>query len=63
MTVPRIDKDACISCGECIDMCPDLFQWGEDGKAEVVNKDGCDGCDCEEAADACPTDAILLKDK
>ncbi len=63
MTVPRIDKDACISCGECIYMCPDLFQWGEDGKAEVANKDGCNGCDCKETADACPTDAILLEEK
>lgn len=57
---PKVDKELCISCGACIEMCPDLFQYGDDGKAEVINDKGCNGCDCEEAADACPTDAILL---
>lgn len=56
----KVDKELCISCGACIDMCPDVFQYDDDGKAEAVSKE-CNGCDCEEAADACPTDAILLE--
>lgn len=62
MIVPRVDKDLCISCGVCTEMCPDVFQFGDDGKVEVINQKGCgEGCDCEEAADSCPTDAIIIE--
>jgi ferredoxin len=36
---------------------------GDDDKAHIVNADGCgELCDCEEAADACPTEAIILEE-
>lgn len=61
MAVPKIDEEACIGCGVCSSMCPDVFELGDDDIAKVINPDGCNGCDCEEAADACPTDAIILE--
>ena len=58
---PRVDKELCISCGNCVDLCPDVFQWDDEGKADVTDPDGCGTrCDCQEAADSCPTDAISL---
>lgn len=63
MIVPRVDKDLCISCGLCTETCPDVFQFGDDGKSEVINQEGCNECDCEEAADSCPADAIILEEK
>jgi len=61
--VPKIDVDKCIGDAVCEAMCPDVFEMGDNDKAYVINPDGCgDLCDCEEAADACPTDAITLEE-
>jgi len=61
--VPKIDAEKCIGDAVCEAMCPDVFEMGEDGKAIVINPDGCgEQCDCEEVADACPTEAITLKE-
>ena len=27
----EIERPMCISCGNCIDTCPELFKYGEDG--------------------------------
>lgn len=58
----EVDQDLCISCGACIDTCPDVFNWNEDEKAHSV-VDEVPG-DMEEltseAADGCPTEAISV---
>lgn len=55
-----IVKDNCIACGLCIDMCPEVFQMGDDNLAKVL-KDPVPA-DLEdtvrEAAAACPVEAI-----
>ncbi|HTY91535.1 MAG TPA: ferredoxin [Methanocella sp.] len=61
--VPKVDKELCISCGNCVDLCPDVFVWDDEGKAEVSNPGGCSTqCNCQEAAESCPTDAISLEE-
>ncbi|MGC8708628.1 MAG: ferredoxin, partial [Athalassotoga sp.] len=55
-----VDEDACIGCGVCESLCPDVFKLGEDGKAHVIADDCSSGC-CEDAKDSCPTGAISLK--
>lgn len=60
MLTPEIDSDLCIGCGSCVEICPEVFQLQED-KAAVVNASKCDTCNCQEAADVCPTQAITLK--
>jgi ferredoxin len=61
--VPKVDKELCISCGNCVELCPDVFVWDDEGKAEVTNPGGCSTqCNCQEAAESCPTDAILLEE-
>ena len=31
----EVDQDLCISCGACIDICPEVFTWNDDDKAEA----------------------------
>lgn len=30
-----VDKNKCLGCGTCVALCPEIFELGEDGKAEV----------------------------
>jgi len=56
----KVDPDECIECGACIDICPEVFDWDEDGKAvsivDEVPSDSED--DAVEAVEGCPTEAI-----
>ncbi|MGI5859633.1 MAG: ferredoxin [Tepidanaerobacteraceae bacterium] len=56
----NVDQDLCISCGLCIDICPSVFDWNDDGKAEAiadeVPADAED--DAKEAMESCPSEAI-----
>ena len=62
MAKPVIDKELCISCGNCIELCPAVFGWDDDEKAHVLDTDGCDkGCNCEQAAEECPTNALTVR--
>ncbi len=64
MVIPVVNKEECISCGNCVDLCPEVFNWDDDGKAEVIDASGCGTkCpDCQEAADSCPTNAITIEE-
>ncbi len=59
-----VDQDECISCGACIDICPEVFRWNDDDKAAAytnpVPEDVQDSC--KDAADSCPTDAITIEE-
>ena len=70
----RIIRDECVSCGTCVDTCPDFFELGEeDTLSQVIEKFRIDGKRDEgsvppeleaavsEAADLCPVQVILLK--
>lgn len=62
MATPKVDPELCTGCGICEDICPDVFEVGDDGTSHVINADGCAdaGC-CEEAADECPEAAISME--
>lgn len=55
-----VDPDLCISCGACIDTCPEVFEWDDDDKAHAKVNEVPDGAEdtAKEAAENCPTEAI-----
>ncbi|HDI74789.1 MAG TPA: ferredoxin [Thermoprotei archaeon] len=62
----KVDKETCIGCGTCAALCPDYWEIGDDGKAQlkggvtelVVEELGCN----EEAKDSCPVNAITIEE-
>ncbi len=58
-----IDDDLCTACELCIDICPDVFEMGDD---VAVVKEGMDKVpsdlenDVSEAAESCPAEAIIV---
>ncbi|MEA4815500.1 MAG: ferredoxin [Lachnospiraceae bacterium] len=56
-----IYKDGCISCGVCVDTCPEVFEMGEDGKAEAKNPIPADlSSKAMQARENCPVSVITL---
>ena len=61
MAKPVVNEDLCEGCATCEEMCPEVFKIGDDGKAHVVGPDKCNTCNCQEAADTCPVQAITIE--
>ena len=51
----KIDKETCIGCGACVDVCPVEALEIIDDKA-VVDENAC--TDCGTCIDECPVEAI-----
>lgn len=60
----KVDPDLCISCAVCTNLVPDVFEMNDDGVAEAI----VDEVPAElqeqvrEAAEECPSDAILIEE-
>ena len=59
MKKPVVDWDLCIGCGSCVELCPEVFELKDD-KAYVKASDKCDTCNCKEAMEICPVEAITI---
>ncbi len=59
-----VNKDACIGCGACNAICPDVFEINDEGLSEVIEKNIKDDLkdDIEDAASSCPTSAIEVEE-
>ncbi len=54
-----IDKDLCIGCGACTGICPNVFGFDDEGKADVIAEVSDDDEEaCDEAVAGCPVGAI-----
>ncbi len=60
MRKPSISAPDCSGCGLCESIAPDVFQLGADGVATVADLDAYDEGACREAAESCPSEAIIL---
>ena len=61
MTV-RITED-CIACGLCVDICPEVFEMGEqyaEVKVSSIQKENEEAV--RKAADECPVSAIIVSE-
>lgn len=58
-----VNQDLCIGCGICANICPGCFEMGEDFKSHIIESCNCaaEGC-CDQAAGACPVQAIEIGD-
>lgn len=59
-----VDRDACISCGLCVTICPEVFELDDEDIATVIADPvpAENEASAQEAADSCPTDAISIED-
>jgi len=62
MAAPRIDPDKCSACGNCEEICPEVFELGDDDRSHVIIEDaqGLEAC-IEAAIENCPEDAISFE--
>ncbi len=58
----KVDKELCLGCGLCTEVCPEVFEMGDDGiakvKVETVSPDAEELC--RDAASQCPGEAISI---
>lgn len=59
-----VDKDLCIGCGVCAEVCPRVFEMRNDDKAQAktISVAPEDEISCRDAADQCPTSAITIEE-
>lgn len=59
-----VDKDLCLGCGICVEVCPEVFEMDDDSKAQAkvspvsAEAEG----SCRKAADQCPESAIKIEE-
>lgn len=68
-----VEKETCIACGACGATAPDIYDYDDEGLAEVIiDDDGNKGNtaipedlydDMQDAVDGCPTDSIKVADE
>ncbi len=55
-----VDPEICIGCGACIDVCPEVYDWDDEGKARNQLEEvpsSLEGC-AREGLESCPVEAI-----
>jgi len=60
----KIERDGCISCGLCTEICPEVFRMADDGLAEVyVDEVPPESEDkAIEAQESCPVSVIAVEE-
>ena len=54
-----LDKEECVGCESCVEVCPEVFAFNEEEeKAEVIKPEGGDEDCIEEAIEVCPVECI-----
>lgn len=60
----KVNKDVCIGCGACTAICPEVFEFSDEGFAKVITPEVPEGKEDEvkDAAEGCPTGAIEVNE-
>ena len=59
----EIDRTRCMGSGNCSFWAPNTFDLDDEGLAIVVDPDGDDAAKIQNAANGCPTQAIILTER
>lgn len=51
----KVNKEKCISCGVCVQSCPEAMKLGDDMKAEVIDQETLEQCG---GVKVCPFNAV-----
>lgn len=55
----RLDRDKCVGCGRCVEVCPHGVFSVDAGKARIDDRDAC--MECGACARNCPANALFVK--
>ena len=55
----KVIKDLCIGCGLCVGTLPNVFEFGDDGKAQATAGPVTDEAAADETIANCPAGAIV----
>lgn len=59
-----VDKDLCVACGLCADLCPEVFEMQDDKAAAKVDEVPAGSEEaCRDAAQQCPVEAIKIEEE
>ena len=59
----RIDAEACVGDGACVDVCPEIFEMeGEIARVKMETVPENLQASCREAADECVVEAIMIEE-
>jgi len=59
----KVDENLCTGCGLCVDVCPEVFEIGDDvSTAKVDNIPSELEEKVREAAESCPVEAIIIEE-
>ncbi|MGQ9689030.1 MAG: ferredoxin [Desulfobaccales bacterium] len=62
--IPLIDAEACIACGNCQAVAPEVFRLNENlGHSEVINSEGAAQERIQDAIDQCPAQCISWQEQ
>lgn len=57
----NVDKEKCIGCGTCVNLCPECFELDSEGKSHYKDA-SCEECDIKEIVASCPAEAIAVEE-
>lgn len=60
MAKVTVDENACVGCGLCVNLCPNVFELNESGIVKVKANES-EGCDLQDIASQCPVNAITVE--
>lgn len=57
-----IEIDECIGCQNCVEICPEVFDFDSDAEKAQVRSEATGNEKCiDEAAEACPVSCIIVE--
>lgn len=58
-----VDQEGCISCGFCVNECPDIFDFNEEDKSYVLKQpDSSEEEAVRDCAEGCPVSVINVEE-